>query len=471
MKTSTDKRPSTTPTAPPTAPLRLTKQVHQVKRAESRLVSKLGKVESRSGKAKRKVISKPKGSIGSVKDYGTPYNALNSQLLKFQPSETQAALVAWSHTVANPRTMNPHPTPVIAAPGASASIPRMYQYTIHGTATANAVGFLAIGANADAWVDSGAYGPVGAPIPENRYLRLPTNFVAGTTLSFPVHATAATYNGSFVPGGYSYPAYSATGAIPGIQMYSQPDDFVPRATINTRYSLVSVELRARPDSAALYESGELMAFNFRTSPGNTQYPSYLANGTANAVATCLALPPDFLSRTRVACPNWPSEKWISAVAVPNTPTCFGQWLPLAPNATADGVRVGYPSVFILGSNLPVGGTIEFEATYNYAVYGEQSFEMNTGQASESIQVEAGRAAQVVSNGMRTLIVPRLGTEKPHAGGIAAAVKAEQTDGRMPDTKTVIAGFKAAKDVVEAVTGTDIATEIAEIIGGIGAMLL
>ena len=28
-----------------------------------------------------------------------------------------------------------------------------------------------------------------------------------------------------------------------------------------------------------------------------------------------------------------------------------------------------------------------------------------------------------------------------------------------------------KDVVEAVTGTDIATEIAEIIGGIGAMLL
>jgi hypothetical protein len=419
---------------------------------------------SSTGKQKAKVISKPKGVVGSVKEYATPYNALNSQLHKFLPSETQAALMAWSHTVANPRTLNPHPVPLIAASGASASVPQMYRCTLYGTAVANAAGCLFIGAIADAWK---ADDTVMIPTPSVGGRRLCAGGWAGQ--GAPVCYTVGTYvgTGGAAPATASqYPNAAATEADnnAGLIWCDFPSDFIPVVSAQVRYTNVAVELRARPVAAALNASGELTAFNYRRTPNNNVVPNQRETGDM------LTIENDYLSRQRVSCPNWPSTKWLSAVAIPNTYTCFGQWTPLG-TLTDNDITVGSPQVFIMGEGLAEGSPVEFEATYVYAIYGAKTY-MSSSGVSSGVSVDGSRASPVIANGfIKTLAPAVMGANKVHPGGVAAVVKAEQQDGRMPSTQSVISGIKAGKEVFEAVTGTDIGEEIAGVIAEIGAMLL
>jgi len=423
---------------------------------------------SSTGRQKEKVIHKPKDAAGgSVRNYATPHNALNSQIHKFMPSQVQAALMAWAHTVANPRTQNPHPVPIACAPGASASVPLMYQCTLYGVAKANSLGKLFIGANADAWypLQTGS-GGIDQIQPGNKFITQPGTFTEGQ--GAPVHYTTETYAGTSAPlpvcTGAQFPptGASATSGVNGLNFAWFPGDFVPTIVGDTRYTCVSVELRARPVQAALYASGELVAFNYR----RAMVQETIA--PANTLGNMLAMQPSYLSRNRVACPNWPTSKWLTTVAVPNTGTCFGQWIPSG--NTPGTYTVAAPSVFIFGDGLPDGAPVEFEATYNYAIYGARTYTTSGSSGADALQVDGSRATPVVANGF-TLLQPTLNGGRPDARGVGAVVKAEQQDGRMPSVKDVIGGVKAGVNVIESVTGTDIGEEIASIIGDIAAFLI
>lgn len=462
---------------------RILKEVKEIKKEEKEKKTSGHKMlpasASSTGKQKQKVISRPSSAVGSVKNYGTPYNALNSQLNKFMPSQTQAALMAWAHTVANPRTKNPHPVPLMAAPGASASVPQMYQCTLYGQAAANASGHVFIGANADAWFPSipGTELPSGEqwPVPANRYLSVPGSWDPDghPDQGFPVHYTDATYGTGTTAGqGSKYPEHDkyVDGGSDGINFLGLPQDFITNMTQDTRYTCVAVELRARPVQAQLYASGELIAFNYRRTVTGETTPSGAPGFLNKEFGTMLALQDYYLSRERVAAPNWPSNKWLTTVAIPNTTTAFGQWFPLNGGGPISASQnVGYPSVFIMGDGLPSGAPIEFEATYVYAVYGTRTY-TTSGNSAAELYVDASRAAPVVANGF-TQLVPKAAGSRPDARGVGAVVRAEQADGRMPSVKEVISGVKTAGQVFEAVTGSDIGEEIVGIIGDIAAMFL
>lgn len=431
---------------------------------EVKAVKTLLRAERRNGGTRAKVIKKPKDVLGSVKKYGTPYNALNSQMDKFSPTQVQAALLAWSHTVANPYTPMPHPVPVSATPGASAAVAFVYGATLYGTATANADGCVFIGANADAWfprdvtVSSNDY-----PTPANQFLALP---IAGA--SYPVHFTDQNYAGNGLGNsGTDYPAagdiVAGSGQVTGLNGVKIPDGFIPELNFDTRYAMVALELRARPEGAGLTETGELAAFNFRSCPIKELLPN------DNSMGEVLAYNEANIARTRVTAKNWAPGKWLSTVAVPNSGTAFGQWFPV--NAAVPALRqVQRPQAYIMGKGLVPGEPIEFEARYVYAIYGATSYRMATG-ANSDVSVDASRASPVVANGFK-LIEPRLSSEgRANPAGVAAVVKAEQADGRMPSVGQVISGLKVANDVITSVSGVDIAAEIAEVVGGIAAMLL
>ncbi len=443
---------------------KILKEVKEVKKEEAKKNKMLPANASSTGRQKEKVIKRPASAVGSVKNYGTPYNALNSQVLKFMPSQTQAALMAWAHTVTNPRGENPHPVPLMAAPGASASVPQMFKCTLYGTAQANAAGCVFIWANGDGWypLRPGA-GGVDVPTPGNKYLSL-SGVLAGAQ-GFPVGCTGGGYVGDGTVGPSQFPSASynmVTGsyAIFGVGL---PSDFVPNATGDTRYTNVAVELRARPVQAALYASGELAAFNYRRAP--TEATTF--NG--KSLGDVLAITQSVMSRERVAAPNWPGNKWLTTVGVPNTATCFGQWLPFG-SVVGSAQSVGYPAAAIMGTGLPANAPIEFEATYVYAVYGTKTYTTSGNAGVDMLQVDGSRAAPVVANGF-TQIGPRVAGDRPDARGVGAVVRAEQQDGRMPVGKSVIEGIKTGKEVFEAVTGTDIGEEIVSVIGDIAAMLL
>jgi len=432
---------------------------------------------SSTGKSKAKVISRPSDAVGSVKNYGTPYNALNSQLHKFMPSQTQAALMAWAHTVANPRTKNPHPVPLMAAPGASASVPQMFKCTLYGQASANAGGNVFIGANADGWYPAtpGRETPLGEqwPVPDNRYLSTPDALTDyGGFQGFPVHYTDSTWAGGGLESADKYPpaVLNISDGITGLNFVGLPTDFIPNVTYDTRYTCVAVELRVRPVQAQLYASGELIAFNYRRQiTAETSVSGSPGVYSGRTFGTMLALPDYYLSRERLAAPNWPSNKWLTTVAIPNTGTAFGQWLPLGAGSPIGYQKVGYPMAFVMGDGLPSGAPIEFEATYVYALYGTRTY-TTSGNASAELYVDASRAAPVVANGF-TMLTPKASGGRPDARGVGSVVKAEQADGRMPSVKDVISGVKAGKEVFEAVTGSDIGEEIVGIIGDIAAMFL
>ena len=444
------------------------KEVKELKREEKRATGTklLPASASSTGKQKAKVVKRPADAVGSVKTYGTPYNGLNSQVHKFMPSQVQAALMAWAHTVANPRTLQPHPVPIACVPGASASVPQMFKCTLYGTAYANGQGRLFIGANGDGWWPTlpGAGGE-NVPTPGNQYLTASGAFSEG--MGAPVHFTGSTYAGTGVgsgPGYYPGSAAKVTDAVAGLDFAWLPVNFIPNLTGDSRYTNVAVELRARPIAAQLYASGELAGFNYRRTPLQEGLP----NG--RSFGAILTDPVENLSRERLAAPNWPSNKWLTVVAVPNTATCFGQWLPAAVG-TDMAISVGMPMAYIIGEGLPDAAPVEFEATYVYAAYGTRTYTTSGSGGVEALAVDASRAAPVVANGL-TMLVPAVhaGT-RPDARGAAAVVKAEQQDGRMPSVKDVIGGIKAGKEVFEAVTGSDIGEEIAAVIGDIAAMFL
>lgn len=432
---------------------------------------------SSTGQQKEKIVKLPQDSLkqgGSVKLYGTPYNGLNSQLLKFRPSETQAALMAWAHTVANPRTQHPHPMPLVVAPGASASVPLVYQCTLYGIASANAQGRVFIGANGDGWMPlSKASGGIDQIQPTNKYLTLPGVYATPASQGFPVHYTDGTYEGS--SGGLAYPNASyAAGSpglvVPGVNFVGLPPDLVTNVSANTRYNNISVELRCKPVVSSLNAAGELVAFNFRRAAVTENVPST----NSQTISDSLKMPTSYLSRHRVGVANWPADKWLSTVGVPNSGTCFGQWIPMGAESTGatSNAIVGYPAAFIMGQGLEPNSPVEFEATYNYAIYGSKTYITSSGgEERDSIQVDASRASPVIANGM-TMVVPGMRTDGKHdPSGVAAVVKAEQQDSRMPSTKEVIEGVKTAADIFSGVTGTDIGAEIGEVIAGIGALLL
>jgi len=435
----------------------------KVEKVVQRVLKGQGMVESTRG-PKRKVVSKPKDVRGSVKQYGTPYNGLNSQLLKFTPSEEQAALLAWMHTVANPRTKVPHPVPIAATPGASAAVPYMYQCTVTGVGHANASGFFAAAICSLSWGQL----PVGGgalqnPLPQGPDLVTPGQF---KTIGY---ITDTDYNGTGGGLPLSLPAagtdLDAYGANEMVELL-QPATFAPQVGQNTRYNLVSAEIRCRPLEAALESQGRIAAFNYRATPTPENAPT-----AADAYSQSMAMTVQSVNRHEMACANWPSDKWISSVIVPNTATAFGQWLP----SMVDVRHPGNPLAWIVGSGLPSGAPVEVQITWNMAVYGAISYLTGVSTSSE-ISVDAGRAGPIVATASR-LVGPRLAVDArpgthsaPTASGLASVVRSEQSGNRMPDVASVVKGVKAAKDVVEAVSGIDIAEEIGEVIAGIAAFL-
>lgn len=199
----------------------------------------------------------------------------------------------------------------------------------------------------------------------------------------------------------------------------------------------------------------------------------------------LAMPDTFLSRKRLAVAEWPSNKWLSAVANPNTASCFDQpiimpahWQGALSNPVTYGwnPRVGYPFIFAAGKGLDPGTPIEFQVTYNYAIYGVPTYQTGARGADDT-SVGNDRVQNVISNGMVSLtqpVVASLGARES-SKGVASVVKAEQASGAMPTGKgaigSIIDGVKTAVPIIEGVTGTSIGEIIGDVVAGIGALLL
>lgn len=424
-----------------------------------------GTVQSSTGRPKKQVVRKPKDAYGSVRQYGTPYNGLNSQLLKFSPSEEQAARMAWMHSVSNPRTLVPHAIPVSATPGASAVVPRVYQVPLTFVGAANALGFFAAALCTGSWVPQG---PAGGQIP----VPMGADFCTPGQYKAAAYCTGSSWAGSgsgFGP--LSLPQsnidFTTYGAGWGVEALV-PIDFAPQATLQTRYTLVSAEIRARPLGAAQLEAGRIAAFNWRQTVDSING----ADTVQDVYAWSMAQTQEKLNRVELACANWPSNKWISTVIVPNTTVCFGQWIPSAVD-----VRHPFPPLaWIVGSGLPPGTPIEVQVYWNVAVYGAQSYLTGVVDKSDTL-VDAGAIGGDVVNASK-MVTPVVVAHadvgspgKPNAAGLASVVRAEQAGNRMPSAKQVIDGVKTAKDVIESVTGVDMAAEIGEAIAGIAAFLL
>lgn len=439
-------------------------------KAAKKPLEEVKKEEKKIAKIVRKAAPRAKDNIGSIKTYGTNQNNLNHTLAKFGPSENQAALIAWAHTVANPRTLNPHPVPVVAGPGASAAEGRMYQARLYGVASANAAGFVAIGANCDGW-----HADITQLVPQ------PNNvYVSAGLTTFPVHYTTNLWTGGLVANPLCYPQVTLSALVPtpGLEFLNLPQNFLPVVNKDTRFTMVSIELRARPVSVALQTSGDLVAFSQRMLSDSTM-PTLYSGVADNVYSEMLAVQTQALARNRAACANWPPNKWLSVCGVPNTYTCFGQW-PLAGTAGPGDIstRVGFPSIEILGQGLQPGQEIEFEVVYNYALYGIVTYQTSGASGFSGIgAVPADSANLVIQNGMQQHLIPQMSTEKTNnPAGVASVLKSEGMNGSAPSksfghTAKEIAGWvKSGADVYESVMGSSLMDDILAVASAAAAAL-
>lgn len=440
------------------------------------------------------VISKPKDSIGSKKRYGSPYNALNHTLERFTPSARQAALMAWLHGVANPWNPDPHPVPISATPGSSPSEARMFTCTLRGTALANSDGNFFITVCADGWTPATiqemtpAYGygvDTSVPTQVSKFL-----CYGGSG----VYSSPVNYTNSSWPAGNGFPAWNmfsqgypiagntVPGATPsqqaGIYACSLPQNFVPNLSSDTRYNNVSVGLRLRPEGAAYQGAGDIAIFNWRRQPTRSQYPTAFVSSPNVTMGMMLAMPEKILARERQACANWPSDKWLSAVAVPNTSTCLGQWFPIGGSTSGSNAYanncVGFPQIFACGKGLQPSTPVEFEVVLNYAVYALTDYQSASSERSDTIVPQAD-VQMAVHTGPETNLTPRITKpEKQDHRGVASVMAVEQEAGRAPTGpgagKAIVEGLKAAGDIFEEVTGTSVLETIIEGAGFIASLL-
>lgn len=481
---------------------RIAAELHNRAAGEIRTIAKLA--SDRRDKEERKGLK----SIvvpQSKKKYGTTTNGASHQVAKFSLNSMQAALLAWAHTVLNPRTLNPHPVPMGAfAGGSSAAEARMYQVTLYGTAVVNAAGAFWILVNADGWASVVPQDPI---IPSQtatvyaQYLTYPSgpgSPIAGASTSTPVTFTDQAWagegslgtTGADCPNMFMHNApFTDDGStiqaqFNGLQGCEIPGNFCPApfgtsAALDARYNMVSTELRLRPEGKLVDQSGDIGIFNWRGTPTRNIYPT--AMDTAPTYDDMLTIPDTFLSRHRLAVADWPSNKWLSAVANPNTVCCFSQPLiqPASYRSNSGVVgfnnAVGLPAIFACGKGLEPGTAIEFEVTMNYAIYGIPTFQTGVRGATD-VAVGADQVSSTVQNGMRDLVQPSIVTAgRENAKGVASVVKAEQMSGGMPKgpgaLQSIVGGVKAAVPVIESITGTSIGETIAEVLGGLGALLL
>lgn len=440
------------------------------------------------------VIKKPQEAIGSKKRYGSPYNALNHTLEKFTPTARQAALMAWIHGVANPWNPDPHPVPVAAVPGSSPSEARMFTCTLRGTALANADGNFFITACVDGWTpatiqEMGTGTGIGidtaVPALASKYLC----YGGSSVYSAPLNYTNASW-----PSGYGFPAWNMfsqgypIGGNPmpggagsqqaGIYACSLPPNFVPNLSSDTRYTCVSAGLRLRPEGAAYKGAGDIAVFNWRRQPIRGQFPTAFTGSAAVTMGALLAIPEKILSRERQACANWPSNKWLSAAAVPNTQTCLGQWFPVGGTSSGGSsyanCYVGFPHIFACGKGLDPGTPVEFEYTMNYAVYALTDYQSSTSERSD-VMLPMADVEMVAHSGVGPSLVPKLlPPNKQDHSGIAAAMSVEQEAGRAPRGpnagKAIVEGIKTAGAIFEEVTGTSVLDTILEGAGILASLL-
>lgn len=474
------------------------KEVKEIKKID-KAVKEIAKVANSEVTRSRSalqpyVISKPKDAIGSKKRYGSPYNALNHTLEKFTPSARQAALMAWIHGVANPWNPDPHPVPVAAVPGSSPSEARMFTCVLRATALANADGNFFITVCADGWTpatiqEMGTGTGVGidtaVPAAASKYL----NYGGSGCFSAPVNFT-----NNLWPSGYGFPAWNmfsqgypiGGNAMPGgagsqqagIYACSLPQNFVPNLSSDTRYSCVSAGLRLRPEGAAYKGAGDIAIFNWRRQPTRAQFPTAFTGSAAVTMGMALAIPEKILSRERQACANWPSNKWLSAAAVPNTQTCLGQWFPITGSASGGNYYancyVGFPHLFACGKGLDPGTPVEFEVTLNYAVYALTDYQSSSSERPDVVLPMAD-VEMVAHRGVGPSLVPKLVSPgKQDHSGIAAAMAVEQEAGRAPRGpnagKAIVEGIKTAGAIFEEVTGTSVLDTILEGAGVLASLL-
>jgi len=459
----------------------------KLEKKEKEVVKKVErKLEKNLGLKGKKTHAKPAQDVIHIKGSGkrgagTPYAAAKAQAGKF--SRTDAALIAWAHTFTNPRTNDPAPVPVAAVPGASAADARMFRVTLRATAQANALGYVFIGARVDGFVPTPlSAGGNGKTADYNRTIN-----VGGGLVGNPVHYTTGTYNGGTIGttyAGYCYPNASvadvSNGSIApwtGCNFIAWPDGWIPNLTDGMLLTVVGCELRVRPNATSLASSGSLWLFNYHTMPPidpNAAPVLYPGNFPATSGATydaITAVDKKYIARNSNAIPNWKSDKWLSAVAIPNSTTCFDQGIPIAQQGMP--MRcVGQPSVFCIGEGMQANQNVEFEVTYVVAVYGYVTNEVRPNPPS-AVKVDPGRLATTVQNGIHGNVVPMLQAEKqPNMSGVGGAIKALQSEGRAPENPSMATSMlKASMPVVEAVTGSSIGESIMEGIGALAAFLL
>lgn len=394
--------------------------------------------------------------------YG-PLTAVNNRLPKFSLSHVKAALLAWSHTVSFPRTPTPYPLPIMAVSGVSAAPAKMYQVPLKGTATANAAGFVCIALVCDTWMPVTVSNGAGV-LPTPACQLVANSPTAGNGCA--VWMTQQAYvgqGGAYGP--LSAPAASSLcdGTQTGVTGVRLPKGFMPEINAELKYNLVSAELRARPEGKLLDQSGDLNIFNYRATPNLFLQ---LDQGGGDTTAIQLAMLSKYVPRSRRATAQWPNDKWLTAVANPNTSTCFGQWSPI----TTPLYSCFAPSVFLLGKGLDPGTPIEWEATFNYALYGSVSFAAQQAQET-TVSVGGEQANSVVANGLNKMLEPTIAHEsKVSNTGVKAFARAEQASTGL-STADIMSGIKAGKDVVEAVTGTDLGETLAEVAATVFGALL
>jgi hypothetical protein len=444
-------------------------------RTQAKVLKELGLKGGPAIDKKRTPKAKVEGGGVTKQKSNTP-NAMTRTYLHQFFARKDAARTAWALMVGNPFGDIAVPVPVSLTPGASPACPRMFRVKLTNFATANAAGFVYIGANGDAWSVNTSAVAGSAATPAYLYLG---NSTAFGTRGYPVHWTISTYVGCplQVTGSdsNSYPGSQVTLAngVTGLGFAQLPDGFITgqtdcsvgAANLIQRYSNVAVGLRARPTTAALAAQGTLVCYQQTVGDNYVTNPVYAAGtalpGGKNTYTYMQSVPEEEIGRLEMSIPDWPTDKWIGAAGLPNTYTSFGQWSPGNVGASI----IGRPCVSIIGQGLSAGQVIEWEAEYIYAFYGSISYEPS---ALKNRQVASSPAeiGSILSSGAQ-----HMGPSNQQSyRAPLKAVAQEAVDSGRTNKSGVGDWIKSGSNLIEEVTGSSIGELVGEGLGFLAALL-
>lgn len=449
-------------------------------------------------RGKEIVAHKPKtphAGVQSINHVNNPQRTLQKYLSRFF-SKKDASKLAWAVMVGNPFGNLYVPVPAAMTVGASAGCPRMFPITLTITNSANSLGRLYAGLNADGWLPNPSTTVGMAPVPYAMYLGNSTTY---GSRGYPFHVTANTYAGCAastpaVAGstGLSYPAPTVTAnttlglnsiQLPSAFITGQIDCAAASSNAFQRFQCVAAAIRARPvapAATALVMQGTMMGVQqilgdtVITNPAAANSPSAIGGVDAYAYIRGIqgingtaapAVAREEISIEEVDIATWPKgDKWLTVAALPNQSCAFGQWTP----GNTGNTTIGFPQCAILCSGMLPNQAIEVQAKLVYAFYGIVSYEAN--RTASHTPSALGDISGILTSGQKHLR-PQMMTDVPNSRpGVKAFAQDAIDSGTAAKGSSIVDWIKSGSSAVEELTGSTIGELLGEGLGFLASAL-